>query len=83
MERRKHTAEAFVAELRPVDVLVSQGRKVAKGIRSLDVSEAAYARWRFEYGGLNGDRVKRSRSPETEPHGFVGRSRTLPWRRRS
>ncbi|WP_425375062.1 IS3 family transposase [Methylobacterium brachiatum] len=53
-------------KLRQVDVLVSQGRKVAEAIRSIAVTEVTYYRWRSEYGGLKGDQVKRLKSLETE-----------------
>ena len=66
MGRKKHTAEEIVAKLRQVDVLVSQGRKVADAIRSIEVTEVTYYRWRSEYGGLKGDQVKRLKSLETE-----------------
>ncbi|AYO83630.1 IS3 family transposase [Methylobacterium brachiatum] len=66
MGRKKHTAEEIVAKLRQVDVLVSQGRKVAEAIRSIAVTEVTYYRWRSEYGGLKGDQVKRLKSLETE-----------------
>ncbi|QEE37586.1 IS3 family transposase [Methylobacterium sp. WL1] len=66
MGRKKHTAEEIVAKLRQVDVLVSQGRKVAEAIRSIEVTEVTYYRWRSEYGGLKGDQVKRLKSLETE-----------------
>lgn len=39
---KKHTAEEIVAKLRQVDVLVSQGRKVAEAIRSIEVMGATY-----------------------------------------
>ena len=55
MERKEHTAEEIVAKLRQIDVLVSQGRKVAEAIRSIEVTEVAYYRWRSEYGGLKDD----------------------------
>ena len=55
MGRKKHTAEEIVIKLRQVDVLVSQGRKVAEAIRSIEVTEVTYYRWRSEYGGLKGD----------------------------
>ena len=38
MRRKKHTAEEIVAKLRQVDVLVLQGRKVAKASRSIKVT---------------------------------------------
>lgn len=66
MGRKKHTAEEIVAKLRQVDVLVSQGRNVAEAIRSIEVTEVTYYRWRSEYGGLKGDQVKRLKSLETE-----------------
>jgi putative transposase len=66
MRRKKHTAEEIVAKLRQVDVLVSQGRKVAEAIRSIEVTEVTYYRWRSEYGGLKGDQVKRLKSLEME-----------------
>ncbi|RYY08691.1 MAG: IS3 family transposase, partial [Alphaproteobacteria bacterium] len=66
MGRKNHTAEEIVAKLRQVDVLVSQGRKVAEAIRSIEVTEVTYYRWRSEYGGLKGDQVKRLKSLETE-----------------
>ena len=63
MGRNNHTAEEIVAMLRQVDVLVSQGRKIAEAIRSIEVT---YYRWRSEYGGLKEDQVKRLKSLETE-----------------
>ena len=66
MGRKKHTAEEIVAKLRQVDVLVSRGRKVAEAIRSIEVTEVTYYRWRSEYGGWKGDQVKRLKSLETE-----------------
>ena len=66
MRRKKHTAEGIVAKLRPVDSLVAQGRKVVKAIRSVEVTEVTYYRWRSEYGGLKGDQVKQLKSLETE-----------------
>ncbi|MCJ2089900.1 transposase, partial [Methylobacterium sp. E-005] len=55
MGRKKHTAEEIVAKLRQFDVLISQGRKVAEAIRSIEVTEVTYYRWRSEYGGLKGE----------------------------
>ncbi|MCJ2028090.1 IS3 family transposase, partial [Methylobacterium sp. J-043] len=55
MGRRKPRAEKIVAKLRQVDVLVWQGRKVSEAIRSIEVTEVTYYRWRSEYGGLKGD----------------------------
>lgn len=66
MGRKKHTAEEIIAKLRQVDVLVSQGWKVAEAIRAIEVTEVTYYRWRSEYGGLKGDQVKRLKVLEME-----------------
>ena len=59
MPRKRYTAEEIVAKLRQVDVLVSQGQKIADAIRQIGVSEVTYYRWRQEYGGLKSEQVKR------------------------
>lgn len=66
MARKRHTAEEIVAKLRQVDVLMAQGRPVADATRAIGVTEVTYYRWRNEYGGLKGDRVKRLKELETE-----------------
>ena len=66
MGRKRHTAEEIVAKLRQVDVLIAQGHPVADAIRTVGVTEVSYYRWRNEYGGLKGDRVKRLKELETE-----------------
>ena len=66
MPRKRHKPEEIVAKLRPVDVLVSQGRTVADAVRSIGVTEVTYYRWRQEFGGLKGDQVKRLKDLEAE-----------------
>src|SRR5919199_4769008 len=66
MASKKHRPEEAVAELRQVDVLVSQGQSVADAIRAIGVSEVTYYRWRQEFGGLKSDQVKRLKDLEAE-----------------
>ena len=66
MPRKRHKAEEIVTKLRQVEVLAAQGRTVAEAIRSIDVTEVTYYRWRTEYGGLKGDQVKRLKELEAE-----------------
>jgi transposase InsO family protein len=42
MGTKRHKPEEIVAQLRQVDVLVSQGRSVADAIRSIGVTEVVY-----------------------------------------
>jgi len=66
MPRKRHKPEEIVAELRQVDVLVSQGQTVADAVRSIGVTEVTYYRWRQEYGGLETEQVRRLKELETE-----------------
>ena len=66
MTRKRHKPEEIVAKLRQVDVLVSQGRSVADAVRTIEVTEVTYYRWRQEFGGLKSDQVKRLKALETE-----------------
>ena len=66
MPQKKHRLEEIVAELRQVDVLVSQGQSVAEAVRSIAVTPFTYYRWRKEFGGLKTDQVKRLRELEKD-----------------
>jgi putative transposase len=66
MPSKHHKPEEIVAKLRQVDVLTSQGKSVADGIRAIGVTEVTYYRWRQEYGGLRSDQVKRMKALEAE-----------------
>ena len=66
MPRKRHKPQEIVANLRQVDVLVSQGQSVVDAIRQIGVSEVTYYRWRQEFGGLKSDQVKRLKELETE-----------------
>jgi len=66
MPRKRHKPEEIVANLRRVDVLVSQGQSVANAVRAIGVTEVTYYRWRQEFGGLKTDQVKRMKELEAE-----------------
>ncbi len=66
MRKKRHTPEEIISKLRQVDVLVAQGTPVADAIRSIEVTEVTYYRWRQEYGGLKSVQVKRMKELETE-----------------
>jgi hypothetical protein len=67
---KRHKPEDVVAELRQMDVLVSQGQSVGDAIRTTGVTEVTYYRWRKEYGGLKSDQVRRMKDLETENQGL-------------
>ena len=66
MARKRYKPEEIVGKLWQADVLHSQGMPMAEAIRQLGVSEVTYYRWRREYGGLNGDQLRRLKDLEKE-----------------
>ncbi len=66
MRKKRHTPEEIISKLRQVDVLVGQGTPVADAVRSIEVTEVTYYRWRQEYGGLKSDQVRRMKELEAE-----------------
>ena len=66
MGQKHHKPEEIVAKLRQVEVLTSQGRSIAEAVRSIEVSEQTYFRWRAEYGGMKTDQLKRLKELELE-----------------
>ena len=59
MPQKKHRHEEIVANLRQVDVPVSQGRPIAESVSAISVTRFTYYCWRKAYGGLKGNQVKR------------------------
>ena len=50
MAQKEHELEQNVANLRQVDVLLSQGLPVAEAIRTIGVTAFTCHRWRKEFG---------------------------------
>lgn len=66
MKRTRHTAEQIVGKLREADAMLAAGRSVAQVVQMLGVSEATYARWRSQYGGMKADEARRLKELEIE-----------------
>ena len=62
---KRSAPEGIVGKLRQVEVLTGQGRPVAEAVQTIGVTEATYHGWRFEYGGLKLDQVKRLEQENT------------------
>jgi len=66
MKRTRHSAEQIVNKLREADAMLAAGKGVALVVQQLGVSEATYARWRAQYGGMKADEAKRLKELEVE-----------------
>ena len=66
MGRKRYTPEEVIANLREVEVRLSQGETTGQAVRAIGVTEQTYYRWRREYGGLKVDQARRMKELEKE-----------------
>ena len=55
--RKRHSPEQIVRKLRDADAMHNAGKDLSAVLQSLEVSEATYARWRSQYGGMKAEEV--------------------------
>ena len=58
MSKRNYKLEEVVSKRRQVDVLHSQGTKIADAILQIGVSVVTFCRWRKENGGMKAGQLK-------------------------
>ncbi len=66
MKNRRHTPEQIVRKLREADRMLGEGIEPPEVMKTLEVSEATYHRWRAQYGGMKADDAKRLKELERE-----------------
>lgn len=66
MKRHRRTPEQVVRKLREGERLLNDGKDLTGVIRHLEISEAAWNRWRNQYGGMKAPEAKRLRELEIE-----------------
>ena len=66
MRKKRYRPEEIISKLREADILLGQGQAVVQVIKSIEVSDVTYYRWRKEYGGMNTSQAKKLRELEKE-----------------
>ena len=66
MRKKRYRPEEIISKLREADILLGQGHTVAEVIKSIEVSDVTYYRWRKEYGGMNTSQAKKLKELEKE-----------------
>ncbi len=66
MNRKRFKAEEIVNKLREADVMISQGKTIARVCKQIGVTGVTYYRWRREYGGMKTNQAKRLKELERE-----------------
>src|ERR1700716_524560 len=66
MKGPRHTPEQVVRKLREGERLLNEGKDLAQVLRTLEISEATWNRWRSQYGGMKVEEAKRLKELEAE-----------------
>jgi putative transposase len=66
MRKKRYRPEEIISKLREADILLGQGHTVAQVIKSIEISDVTYYRWRKEYGGMNTYQAKKLKELEKE-----------------
>jgi hypothetical protein len=64
--RKRHSPEQIVRKLRDADAMLNAGKDLSAVLQALEVSEATYARWRSQYGGMKAEEAVRLKKLEDE-----------------
>ena len=66
MKQHRHTPEQVVRKLREGEALLNTGKDLTDVLRTLEISEATWNRWRNQYGGMKVEEAKRLKELEAE-----------------
>ena len=66
MKRHRHTPEQIVRKLREGERMLNEGKDLTEVLRTLEITESTWARWRTQYGGMKADGAKRLKELEHE-----------------
>jgi putative transposase len=66
VKRHRHTPEPAVRKVREGERLLNDGKDLAEILRTLEISEATWNRWRSQYGGMKASQAKRLKELEAE-----------------
>jgi hypothetical protein len=66
VKRHRHTPEQAVRKVREGERLLNDGKDLAEILRTLEISEATWNRWRSQYGPMKAREAKRLRELEAE-----------------
>ena len=66
MQRHRHTPEQAVRKVQEGERLLHDGKDLTEVLRTLEISEATWNRWRSQYGGMKASAAKRLKELEAE-----------------
>jgi len=66
MKQKRHSASQIIDRLRQVEVAVAKGKSISEAVKSINVSEQTYYRWKAKYGQMEKQDIRRLKELERE-----------------
>jgi putative transposase len=66
MKRHRHSPDQALRKVREGERLLNEGQDLTEVLRTLEVSESTWNRWRAQYAGMKGEDMKRLKELESE-----------------
>jgi len=66
MKQKRHSASQIIDRLRQVEAAVANGKSITEAVKSINVSEQTYYRWKAKYGQMEKQDIRRLKELERE-----------------
>jgi putative transposase len=66
MKRHRHSPAQALRKVREGERLLNEGQDLTEVLRTLEISESTWVRWRAQYAGMKGEDMKRLKELELE-----------------
>lgn len=66
MKQKRHSTSLIIDKLRQVEAVTSEGKSIAEAVKSINVSEQTYYRWKAKYGKMDKQDIRRLKELERE-----------------
>jgi len=66
MKQKRHTSNQIIDKMRQVEVATTKGKSISEAVKSINVSEQTYYRWKAKYGQIEKRDIRRLKELERE-----------------
>ncbi len=66
MKQKGHSASQIIDKLRQVELVTASGKSISEAVKSINVSEQTYYRWKAKYGKMEKRDIRRLKELERE-----------------
>lgn len=66
MKQKRHSTSQIIDKLRKVEAITVDGKSILEAVKSINVSEQTYYRWKAKYAQMNKQDIRRLKELERE-----------------